>query len=432
MRRLLVLALLAAALAGCGIDRQQEAACRSLAEALTGAPPQDVIATGEERRVVLRFDVGPARQPHSLACEFAGDRLGGDRLALVAATLDGAPVAESALVLLGRRAGLTLALPIAAVPEAPSATFAYLLQQLINGLTLGALLALVAAGYTLVYGITGTIQFAYGEMFMIGAVTMALVFAALEALGLARLPIVLALGVTVAGGTTALYGWSAERVSWRPMRRADRLAPLIAAIGLAIALREYVRLAQGARDKWLPPLFPARHAIFEEAGFTVLIGDVQLAALALAAVTGFALAYAMTRTAWGRAHRACAEDPGMAALLGVATGRVVSAAYTLGAGLAALAGAMIAIYYGEADFSMGYLLGFKALTAALLGGFGSLAGACLGGLLIGLFETLWSAYAGLAYKDAAVFALLVLVLVFRPQGLLGIEAGPLAHERTRP
>jgi branched-chain amino acid transport system permease protein len=147
-------------------------------------------------------------------------------------------------------------------------------------------------------------------------------------------------------------------------------------------------------------------------------------------VVGAALAFAIGRTRWGRAHRACAEDPFMAALLGVATGRVVSAAFALGAGLAALAGVMVAFYYGQADFSMGYLIGFKALTAALLGGFGSLAGACLGGLLIGLFETLWSAYAGLAYKDAAVFAVLVLVLLVRPQGLLGAPLPPIADPRT--
>jgi branched-chain amino acid transport system permease protein len=221
-----------------------------------------------------------------------------------------------------------------------------------------------------------------------------------------------------------------ERVAYRPLRRGDRLVPLVAAIGLAIALREYVRLAQGASDKWLPPLIPVRRAVFSDASFTVLVADVQVAALVLAAAVGAALAYAVGRTRWGRAHRACAEDPFMAALLGVPTSRVVSTAFALGGGLAGLAGVVVAVYYGQADFSMGYLVGFKALTAALLGGFGSLAGAWLGGLLIGLFETMWSAYAGLAYRDAAVFTVLVLVLVFRPQGLLGAALPPVAEGRA--
>jgi branched-chain amino acid transport system permease protein len=429
------LALVLLALAGCGPDPAQVAACRSIAEALAPPPIDRLEIESAETSIVLRFAAGAAREPHRLACDFAGDRLSALRLTLAAAALDGVPVPESALVLLGRVAGFDTAVPPEAAPP-PAAALAYLVQQLVNGLTLGALLALVATGYSLVYGITGSIQFAYGEMFMIGAVTTAVVFAALEAVGLPRIALALPLAVIVAGGATALYGWTAERLMFRPLTfrgagRADRLAALIAAIGLAIALREYVRLAQGARDKWLPPLFAARRTLFEQHGFAVLVGDLQLAALGLAALLGAGLAWALGATRWGRAHRACAEDPQMAALLGVATDRVVSTAFTLGAALAALAGAMIAVRYGEADFSMGYLVGFKALTAALLGGFGSLAGACLGGLLIGLFETLWSAYAGFAYKDAAVFAVLVLVLVFRPHGLLGAAAAPLPHDRIR-
>ena len=432
----LALALVLLAVAGCGPDAAQVAACRSLAEALAPPPVDRLEIESVETRIVLGFVAGPAREPHRLACDFAGDRLSARRLTLAAAALDGVPVPGSALVLLGRAARFDTAVPPPDAAPPPATALAYLVQQLVNGLTLGALLALVAIGYSLVYGITGSIQFAYGEMFMIGAVTTAVVFAALEAVGLPRVALALPLAVIVAGGATALYGWTAERLIFRPLifrgaGRADRLAALIAAIGLAIALREYVRLAQGARDKWLPPLFAARRTLFEQHGFAVLVGDLQLAALGLAALLGAGLAWALGATRWGRAHRACAEDPQMAALLGVATDRVVSTAFTLGAALAALAGAMIAVHYGEADFSMGYLVGFKALTAALLGGFGSLAGACLGGLVIGLFETLWSAYAGFAYKDAAVLAVLVLVLVFRPHGLLGTAAAPLPHDRIR-
>jgi branched-chain amino acid transport system permease protein len=428
VRRLIMFVALAAVLFGCAPDEQQIAACRLIAETLTDPPLVDFRATTEAHALVLRFRADTTGAPHVLACRFVGG-FGRDRFVLIAASLDGEPVPESSLILLRRAAGLpSPTQPTEPTPPIPGTDLAYLLQQVVNGLTIGAMLALVAIGYTLVYGISGTIQFAYGELFMIGAVTMTVVFGVLQALGLARPALALPLSVILTGAATTLYGWTAERLAHRPIWRTDRLAVLIAAIGLAIALREYVRLAQGARDKWLPPLFTTRHLVFEQAGFTVLVGDIQLVVLALAGFLGGGLALAMARTRWGRVYRACAEDATMAALLGVAVDRVVSLAFTLGATLAALAGVMIVAYYGEADFAMGYLFGFKALTAALLGGFGSLVGACLGGVLIGLLEALWSAYADLAYKDVAVFAVLVLILVFRPQGLFGFDPGMSPHD----
>jgi branched-chain amino acid transport system permease protein len=296
------------------------------------------------------------------------------------------------------------------------------LQQLINGLAIGAVLGLVAVGYALVYGITGSIQFAYGELYMIGAVLVAGFGLALPSLTLTILLAVL---------VTATYGWAADRVMWRPIRDAGMLPGLIAAIGLSLALREYVRLAQGSGNKWLPAMMPGSWR-FALGGFELRVGHAQLLALCLAATLAAALGWALARTRIGRAWRACADDIEAAALVGVDVARTVSAAFVVGAALAAVAGAAVAVQYGEADFSMGYLMGFKALTAALLGGFGSIPGAFLGALLIGLLEAAWSAAFGLAWKDAAVFGVLILVLVFRPQGLIrgrAADSAPMLRSR---
>jgi branched-chain amino acid transport system permease protein len=306
----------------------------------------------------------------------------------------------------------------------PARASAYFLQQLINGLALGAVFTLIAVGYSLVYGISGTIQFAFGEVFMIGAYLMVIMLAVSSALGLGFAPAVLLLTLAVGGLVTAVYGWSIERLVYRPLRGAGALTPLIAAIGLSIALREFVRIAQGAGNQWLPNLLPARFTVFDGGGFPVTLSGTQLAIFALALAASVALGAFATRTRLGRAQRACADDPAMAALLGVDVDRTIAIAFAQGAMLAALAGFVVALYYGEVDPNIGYLAGFKALTAALLGGFGSIAGALAGGLLLGLFETFWSGYFGGDYKDAAVFAVLILVLIFRPQGLFGAASRP--------
>jgi branched-chain amino acid transport system permease protein len=307
------------------------------------------------------------------------------------------------------------------------------MQQLVNGVTLGAILALIALGYSLVYGIIGTIQFAYGGIYAIGAFLGIILIALLNGIG--PLPLVLTLGLVtlLAAAITGLWGAAIERVIYRPLRGAGTLTPLIAAIGLTLVLENLLRLTQGASYKWLPALLFGRFVIFSAGGFSVMIGGTQLVIFAATVILAVSLSGLMAHTSLGRAYRACADDRGMAALLGVDVDRVILATFAGGAMLAAIAGLIQTLYYGEADPSMGYLIGFKALTAALLGGFGSLPGAVLGGFAIGLIEVYWTAYFGASYKDLVIFVVLCAVLVYRPAGFLGIPEGePGPQLRGRP
>jgi branched-chain amino acid transport system permease protein len=294
----------------------------------------------------------------------------------------------------------------------------YLVQQLVNGVTLGLIYGLIALGYTMVYGIIGMINFAHGDVFMIGAFVALIFLASLSTFGLS-LPIALALAMTFAVAITSLYGWAIERVAYRPLRGSFRLAPLISAIGMSIALQNFVQISQGAQPKALPTMLAGGITLLSHDGFDVELSWIKIAIIVvtLAVLAGFT--WLVTRTSLGRAMRACEQDPKMASLLGVDTDRTISLTFILGAGLAAVAGLMFLLYYGVADFFMGFIAGIKAFTAAVLGGIGSLPGAVLGGLLIGLIETLWSAYFSVAYKDVAAFSILVLLLIIKPSGLLG-------------
>ncbi|QQP91829.1 branched-chain amino acid ABC transporter permease LivH [Skermanella mucosa] len=296
----------------------------------------------------------------------------------------------------------------------------YFLQQLINGLTLGAIYGLIAIGYTMVYGIIGMINFAHGEIYMIGAFIAVISFIVLGAAGITWVPVMLMLVLIISMVFTSIYGWTIERLAYRPLRGSFRLAPLISAIGMSIFLQNYVQLVQGARVKPMPPVIQGGFVIMERAdGFVVSLSYLQILIILLttALMVGFTLL--ITRTDLGRAQRACEQDKTMAGLLGVNVDRTISLTFVMGAALAAVAGVMVTLYYGVIDFFIGFLAGVKAFTAAVLGGIGSLPGAMLGGLLIGLIEAFWSAYFSIEYKDVATFAILVLVLIFRPTGLLG-------------
>jgi branched-chain amino acid transport system permease protein len=295
----------------------------------------------------------------------------------------------------------------------------YFLQQLINGLTLGAIYALIALGYTMVYGIIGMINFAHGEIYMIGAFVSLFTFYVLAAVGVTWIPLVLMLMLISAMGFTATYGWTVERVAYRPLRGSFRLAPLISAIGMSIFLQNYVQLLQGARVKSLQPVITGGFRLMESNGFVVQLSYLQIIimALTIALMAGFSIMIAATPL--GRAQRACEQDMTMAALLGIDVDRTISTTFVIGAVLAAVAGMMVTLYYGVIDFFIGFLAGMKAFTAAVLGGIGSLPGAVLGGFVIGLIEAFWSGYFNAAYKDVAVFGILILVLIFRPSGLLG-------------
>jgi branched-chain amino acid transport system permease protein len=296
---------------------------------------------------------------------------------------------------------------------------AYFLQQFINGLTLGAIYGLIAIGYTMVYGIVGMINFAHGEIYMIGAFISLIAFSILAQLGVQSVAAALVIVLVVTMLFTGAYGWTVERVAYRPLRRSFRLAPLISAIGMSIFLQNGVQVLQGARVKTLQPVIRGGFKLMEEGGFVVTLSTLQIIIIATTILLMMGFAFLIDRTSLGRAQRACEQDRLMAELLGVNTDRAISITFVIGASLAAVAGLMVTLYYGVVDFFIGFLAGIKAFTAAVLGGIGSIPGAMLGGLILGLTESLWAAYLPAAYKDVAAFALLIFILIFRPTGLLG-------------
>ena len=218
---------------------------------------------------------------------------------------------------------------------------------------------------------------------------------------------------------TSLWNWAIERMAYRPLRGSFRLAPLISAIGMSIFLSNFVQVAQGPRNKPTPPMLTDVVTVMKSASYDVNISYKQIAIWLVTAVLLGVFWYVVQRTPLGRAQRACEQDRKMASLLGVDVDKTISLTFVMGAALAAVAGTMYLLYYGVVSFSDGFTPGVKAFTAAVLGGIGSLPGAVIGGLLIGLIETFWSAYFTIDYKDVAAFSILVVVLIFMPQGILG-------------
>jgi branched-chain amino acid transport system permease protein len=295
----------------------------------------------------------------------------------------------------------------------------YFVQQLINGLTLGSIYGLIAIGYTMVFGIIGMVNFAHGDVFMVSAFIALILFLLLTqvvgiaAVGLALL-IVLALGMAL----TSLWSWVIERVAYRPLAGSFRLAPLISAIGMSIFLANLVQVVQGPRNKPAPPLLNDVISIPIGNG-TVTVSMRQILIMVLTTLLLVAFWAIVQKTRLGRAQRACEQDRRMAALLGVDVNHTVSMTFVIGGALAAVAGLLYMIYYGVVNFADGFQPGVKAFTAAVLGGIGSLPGAVLGGLLIGLIETLWAAYFSNDYKDVAALSILIVTLIFMPSGILG-------------
>ncbi|HYA46383.1 MAG TPA: branched-chain amino acid ABC transporter permease [Burkholderiales bacterium] len=299
-----------------------------------------------------------------------------------------------------------------------------LLQQLINGITLGSIYALVALGYTMVYGIVGLINFAHGELVMVGALTALSVIQALMTSGLGLPPAVIVLaGLLVAVPVCMLLAYAMERIAYRPLRGAPRLAPLITAIGVSIVLQNLAMLVWGRSYFSFPGVVNV--TTYSVGGAAVT--DQQIVIVLLAAALMAGLLVVVHRTRLGLAMRATAENSTVAGLMGVDANRVIVAAFLLGAALAAIAGLMVSAYYGIAHYYMGFMLGLKAFTAAVLGGIGNLAGAMLGGLLLGVIESLGAGYIGdltgdvlgSNYQDVFAFFVLILVLTIRPSGLLG-------------
>ncbi len=298
-----------------------------------------------------------------------------------------------------------------------------LLQQLVNGVVLGSIYALVALGYTMVYGILELINFAHGEIVMIGAmICLAVIEALLGSSGLPPL-LVLAIGILAAMMVCGALGFTIERIAYRPLRRAPRLAPLITAIGVSIILQNVAMLIWGKQYLSFPMLFINRQ--FTVAGAT--ISTVQIAIVSLSLLLMIGLLLLIHRTRLGRAMRATAQSVDIAGLMGIDANRIISATFVIGAMLGAVAGVMVALYYGLAHYYMGFTLGLKAFTAAVLGGIGNIGGAMLGGLLLGIIESVGAGYLGTLsggflgshYQDVLAFFVLILVLTLRPSGLLG-------------
>ena len=296
---------------------------------------------------------------------------------------------------------------------------AYFLQQLINGIALGSIYGLIAIGYTMVYGIIGMINFAHGDIFMVGAFIALIAFLAVLSIGITMIPLALLIVLVVAMVLTAVWGWTVERVAYRPLRESFRLAPLITAIGMSIVLQNFIQVSQGARVKPLQPVITGGFEFFKEGDFTVIISNIQILIVVTTVVLMGVFWLIISRTALGRAQRACEQDRLMASLSGVNVDQTISLTFVIGAALAAVAGLLYLLYYGVIDFYIGFIVGIKAFTAAVFGGIGSLPGAMLGGLVIGLIETFWSAYFTIEYKDVAAFSMLAIVLIFFPTGLLG-------------
>ncbi|MBI5658548.1 MAG: branched-chain amino acid ABC transporter permease [Nitrosomonadales bacterium] len=297
-----------------------------------------------------------------------------------------------------------------------------LLQQIINGLVQGSVYALVALGYTMVYGILGLINFAHGEVVMVGAMVALSAIMLLINSGLPPLLVLLA-GMIVAATACMALGYAIERVAYRPLRNAPRLAPLITAIGVSIVLQNLAMIIWGREYHAFPQLLPNSPHMLAGA----VINEVQIIIVLAALAVMAGLLVLVHRTRLGRAMRAVAENPAAAALMGVDINAVISVTFMTGSALAALAGIMVSANYGIVHYYMGAILGLKAFTAAVLGGIGNLRGAMLGGVLLGLIESLGAGYIGdlsggffgSHYQDVFAFFVLIAVLIFRPSGLLG-------------
>ncbi len=294
-------------------------------------------------------------------------------------------------------------------------------QQLINGLTLGSIYGLIAIGYTMVYGIIGMINFAHGDVYMISAYMSAIALAVVSYFGIQSVPFALLLTLAITMVITGMYGWSIERTVYRPLRSTNRLAPLISAIGVSLVLQNYVQLTQGSNVQGVPTLIEGSLRLGSETQF-IQIKYVSLIIIVISVIAMAGLTWLIHATSLGRQCRATQQDRRMATILGINTTKIISLVFVIGSVMAAIAGVLVTMNYGSFDFFVGFIVGIKAFSAAVLGGIGSLPGAMLGGLLLGILESLFSGYVSSDYKDVFSFSVLVLVLIFKPSGLLGRPA----------
>ena len=440
MRFLRLVVLLPMLLAACGrvTDSEQLRLCRLIPPVLhpEGTQIREIRAgSAALGRSGVRIEYS-AREPgavpkvHYLGCGFGGTTFERDRLDLATVETDEGPLGEARLLYLKRfwlteaeREGTTQP-PPQTLPELwPGA--AYGLQHLVNATALAAVYALLATAYSLIYGLVGRINLAFGEIAVLGAYGAIGGVAATIALGIGDVIAGLALAFVLAAAISA--GWSVlvGRVVIAPLHARHRLGQpiLIATAAVALSIQEFLRISQGSRERWAPPTFNEPIALARAGDFVVTVTPMQIvvACLGLAAAGGVLVL--LGRTRFGRAWRAFADDPGTAALFGVDGGRLLASTFLLAGLLAGLSGWIVAAYYGNVSFSIGAILGLKALVAAVVGGIGSVPGAFLGGICVALIEAMWSAYFEITARDIVVFSLLIVVFVLRPGGLLGF-AGP--------
>lgn len=416
-------------LAGCDdVDLEQAAFCQSLIFAFENEAAKAVVQAvtadpDEPARLIAAYRIDDRES--WIACSFAGSGMDRDRLVLTAVetptegSLTGTRL-HMLRVWLGMRP-LTVRDGNAATQDALARQVAHAAQQTINALSNSAIYALLAVGFTMIYAVLGKMFLAFGQIMMTGSFGAIIAGGVLAGIDLPEAAVLLGalLGAIALG---ALASLASGRILSPVLHAPNSQAALIASIGLAVALQEAVRLSQGAREIWLQPPFPQRFQVFEAGGFDVSIGAATLVVIAMACAMFLFIAAAL-RTRFGRAYRACADDAGMAALVGVQVSTVTVFVMLLGGISAGIAGAIIALLYGGVSFYTGTLIGLKALTAAIVGGIGSVAGAALGAVLIAVIETASVGYLSPAYKDISVFAVLVAVLIWRPQGIAGRPRG---------
>ncbi len=290
----------------------------------------------------------------------------------------------------------------------------YFLQQLVNGITLGGVYALIALGYTMVYGIIQLINFAHGEFFAAGGYMGVIIISYLSAQGMSPV-LCIALGLGLTMGYCALLAMAVEKVAYKPLRSSSRLSVLLSALGMSIFLQNGLMLTQGVYDKAYPTEMTAGGFHFGN----VVVSYMQIYIVLITAALLICLNLLVFKTRIGKAMRATAQDKVMSALVGINSNKIISLTFAIGAGLAAAAGIMVGFYYGSVNYSMGFVPGIKAFAAAVLGGIGNITGAMVGGLIIGMVEIFAAGYLSSEYKDVFAFIILIAVLYFRPTGIMG-------------
>ncbi|MGO9769145.1 MAG: branched-chain amino acid ABC transporter permease [Roseiarcus sp.] len=438
MSRTLVMAFVAIAavgLAGCArlVETDQARLCRMALPAL--APPGAMIAILEQRefpdgrgvRIDYRLSaLGAPAQTRFAECRFKAPGRPERSEDMVGLTTDDGALSDARLYVLIR---YWLATPEAraadpaplgdvhALPTLPPA-LAYALQQAINGLPLAAVYALLAAAYSLVYGLIGRINLAFGEIAAAGGYAAALG----AMLTVTQAPAtILAVALIFGASAAAFWGVASSRWVFQPLHRASGQQALIASIGLALFMQEFLRLTQGDRPYWVDPILNAPFGVARAGDFLVTTAPNALLAGAFALIAGFVLVSVMLRTRFGRRWRAYADDPLGAQLLGVSPRAIFAQTFALASAFAGLSGYVMTMYYGSVGYGAATALGLKALIAAILGGVGSIPGTFLGGFIVGAVEAVWSTYFAIDYRDVAIYSLLAIVLVLRPGGILGVR-----------